>query len=295
MPGSQYLPFNYALFEGAFLEFVRDLTPADVLPPKTSQQQAELSRLATWLGELEHKIDRTKAKIATAPDVDALLDVLTTLERQRQAVASEQEQAKAQATVDEAALLQEAKSLVQRLAETKGEALFALRSRLRQRIRSLVAAIWVVVWDERLNWHPLHKDRTPRFRFVEVQVKFVSGETQFFFLETRSDSFYGPPFKGEKLADIPPEDRRECGSTTYRATRAGTIHRSSSSRTGRRCWRFVGRQTAVIRMRAQSGDRRLERASRPAERAPTQRGAAKPTSHKTRRRKQVAGGRRQQP
>ena len=137
--------------------------------------------------------------------------------------------------MDEAALLQEAKSLVQRLTEAKGETLFVLRSRLRQRIRGLVAAIWVVVWDERINWHPVQKERTPRFRFVEVQVRFVTGETQFFFLETKTESYYGPAFKGEKLADIPPEDRRERGSTTYRATRAGTIRRSSSNRTGRPC------------------------------------------------------------
>ena len=125
--GSQYLPFNYGLFERRLLEFVRDLTPADVLPPKTSQQQAELGRLATWLGELEHRIDRTKAKIATAPDVDGLLDVLTD---SGATAAGGRRRARAGPTrgltVDEAAVLHDAKSLVQRLAETKGDALFVL-------------------------------------------------------------------------------------------------------------------------------------------------------------------------
>ena len=53
--GSRYLPFNYGLFERAFLAFVHELTPADVLPPRTTDRHAELGRLATRLGELEHK------------------------------------------------------------------------------------------------------------------------------------------------------------------------------------------------------------------------------------------------
>ena len=194
---------------------MRNLTPADVLPPKTSHQQAELSRLATRLGELEHKIDRTKAKIATAPDVDALLDVLTTLEWERQAVAGEQEQAKAQATVDEAALLPGSQVLGATVGGGQGRSpVRAAQPPAAADSAALVAAIWVVVWDERLNWHPLQKDAGRSSGSWKSRWHFVTGETQFFFLETRSNSFYGPPFKGEKLADIPPEDRERAQRAT---------------------------------------------------------------------------------
>ena len=88
---------------------------------------------------------------------------------------------------------------------------------------------------------------TPRFRFVEVQVKFVSGETQFFFLETRSDSFYGPPLRARSWQP----SRRKTGARArqYDLPSYDDWYDTSFQLNPDwpSIWRFVGRQTAVIR------------------------------------------------
>lgn len=207
VPGSRYLAFSYELFERAFLSFVRDVTPADVLPPKSNRKVDVVAQLAGRIAELDHKIDRTKAKIASDPDVDVLLDVLTNLERQKKPLVAEYETAKGAAAVSEAEALGEAKSILELMGDASGDDLELLRSRLRQKLRSLVSSIFVCVWEEKVKWHPIARDKATTFRFVEVQVTFSNTETQFFFLENKTGIFFGPPFKGEKLTEIPEEDR----------------------------------------------------------------------------------------
>lgn len=258
VPGSVYLAFGYDLFERAFLAFVRDLTPADVLPPKATRKGDELAELAGKLSELEYNIDRTKAKIADAPDVEALLDVLTDLDRKRKAVAADLEKAKGRATLSEAEALGEAKSVLQLLTDAQGQELELLRNRLRQKIRFLVSMIWVLVWEEKVHWHPVNRNRETTFRFVEVQITFSNGETQFFFLENKTDIYFGPPFKGEKLTEIPEEDRpraRQFDLSEYDGWydtpfKFGTSWPSM--------WRFMCIQTATARIREQSKDKRLD-------------------------------------
>ena len=258
VPGSRYLAFGYDLFERAFLAFVSDLTPADVLPPKATKKGDEIAGLAGKLAELDHKIDRTKLRIANDPDVDILLDVLTDLERQKRPLLSELEKAKGRATIREAEALGEAKSVLELLRAAGDEELELLRSRLRQRIRNLVSGVLVCVWEEKARWHPVALDRETTFRFVEVQVTFSNGESQFFFLENKTDTFFGPPFKTEKLSGIPEDDRQQAKEYDL-SEYSGWYDTPFTFRPDwPSIWRMFCVQTAIGRMREQSNDKRLE-------------------------------------
>jgi len=258
VPGSRYLAFSYELLERAFLTFVRDVVPADVLPQKSNRKVDMVAQLAGRIAEIDHKIDRTKAKIASTPDVDVLLDVLADLERQKKPLSAEYERAKGAAAVAEAEALGEAKSVLALMGDASGDDLELLRSRLRQKLRSLVATIFVCVWEEKVTWHPIARDKITTFRFVEVQVTFANTETQFFFLENKTRIFFGTPFKGEKLADIPEEDRpraREYDLSQYSGW-YDTPFRFDPDWPS--MWRMVCIQHAKHAMQEQSTDKRLE-------------------------------------
>lgn len=258
VPGSRYLAFSYELFERAFLSFVRDVKPADILPPKASKKADVVTQLAGRIAELDHKIDRTKAKIDSDPDVDVLLDVLANLERQRKPLVEEFEKAKGAAAVSEAEALGEAKSILDLMGDASGDELELLRSRLRQKLRALLSGILICVWEEKVKWHPIAKDKITTFRFVEVQITFSNTETQFFTLENKTRIFFGPTFKGEKVADIPEEDRsraKQWDLSKYDGWYDKTLRLTPDWPS---IWRYFCIETVKHAMREKSNDKRLD-------------------------------------
>ena len=277
LPGSRYMAFSYDLFERAFLDFVRDVTPADVTPPQATKRQDELTGLEGKIAELENKIDRTKLRVASDPDVDVILDVLMDLERQKKRLVGDLERVRGQAAISEAKTLSDAKSILELLREADGEELELLRCRLRQKIRNLVSGILVCVWEEKARWHPVARQRETTFRFVQVQVTFSNGESQFFFLENKTRMYLGPKDKVPALSAVPNWEREQTmrfDLAKYSGWYDTPIKKSPIWLSP---WRWLFIQIAIVKMKEKSRDKRLD-------------GMRAPTQHETEAMKEIAGG-----
>jgi hypothetical protein len=195
--------------------------------------------------------------------VDVLLDVLTDLERKKKNLSSELDRARARATISQERTLDEAKSIVDLLDKARGEELELLRCRLRQKIRSLVSGILVCVWEEKARWHPVARDRETTFRFVQAQVTFSNGESRFFFLENKTRMDFGPRDKVPALSDVPNWEREETMRFDLAKYSGWYDTPVESSPIWLFPWRWLFIQLAILKMRENSRDKRLEGARAP--------------------------------
>jgi hypothetical protein len=129
------------VFEAAVLDRLREIDPRSVLPADTSADESLV--LAGRLAEVEGRIDRIKAKVASDGDLDSLVDVLRELEAKRKKIADKLIEARLQA----ASPLGEAWGQTQTLAAALDSApdKAAARTRLQATLRRVVSEIWVLI------------------------------------------------------------------------------------------------------------------------------------------------------
>jgi DNA invertase Pin-like site-specific DNA recombinase len=145
-PGSSYLTFPYDAFEGAFLGLVKELKPADVLPPKTPRNgEKELAELSGRLAALDYKLQAVKKRVLAEDDTEALLDIAAALEREKKDTTARLEKARAEAVSAPAESLGEAQTLIGLLSDVEGETRADLRTKIKARIRQLVSELWGLV------------------------------------------------------------------------------------------------------------------------------------------------------
>jgi DNA invertase Pin-like site-specific DNA recombinase len=144
--GSTYTTFPYNALEGAFLRLVRELKPADVLPPAAPRNgEKEVAELSGRLTALDYKLQAVKRRVLTEEDTEALLDIAAALEKEKKDTAARLEKAKARAADSEAESLGEAQTLVGLLEQAQGEELADLRTKIKARVRQLVSEMWALV------------------------------------------------------------------------------------------------------------------------------------------------------
>jgi hypothetical protein len=143
--------FPYAPIERLILLTLSELSPADL-----ESEPDPTAPLEGRLAEAESKIAAVQAKIETEGGIDALLDTLTALGRQRKAIADELEAARLARIAPSA--LGEAQSLVAKATDPD------VRRNLKAKLRSLIDSIWILVVDE---------GKTDRY--ARVQIFFKSG------------------------------------------------------------------------------------------------------------------------
>jgi DNA invertase Pin-like site-specific DNA recombinase len=97
-PGSTYISFPADVFETAVLSQLRELDPKEILP-RDEPHADEVMALTGRLADLEARVEAIKAKLISGGDLDALTDVLRTLETDRVAVNAELALARNTATV----------------------------------------------------------------------------------------------------------------------------------------------------------------------------------------------------
>jgi DNA invertase Pin-like site-specific DNA recombinase len=145
-PGSTYTTFPYDAFEGAFLRLVKELKPADVLPPKARRNgETEVADLSGRLAALEYKLQAVKKRVLAEDDTEALLDIASALEREKKGVAARLEKAREESASAPAENLGEAQALVGLLDRAEGEGRADLRTKIKARVRQLVSEAWALV------------------------------------------------------------------------------------------------------------------------------------------------------
>jgi hypothetical protein len=153
--------------EAAFLRFVRELKPGDLLGGGRSRDEEVLAVLDGQKAELEGRIARAKARLDAAGDVEALLDLLVKWDGELKEVKTKREELAARLATNETEALEGAQGLLDRLRGAAGKERAELRERLKARIRQLVKGVWVLTWDV-----------TPTVRAAEVQVCLRGGNVR---------------------------------------------------------------------------------------------------------------------
>jgi DNA invertase Pin-like site-specific DNA recombinase len=167
--GSKYLSFPYGVVEEAFLRAVRELRPADLLPPRGAGHDdgpsAELARV-------NRRIAGIQAELKQDGELTALVPVLRELQAQQKTLSARVEKAKAERARPKPEALGEVKSLADMLEGAKGDRRTELRTRIKARIKSLVSEMWLVVYEKKRKdrWNHWRTDR-----HAEAQVFFKNG------------------------------------------------------------------------------------------------------------------------
>jgi DNA invertase Pin-like site-specific DNA recombinase len=143
LPGSVFQAVPCAEFEEATLRFLTELKVTDVVGPKNGAQ-ADLEAASGRLTAVNHRIQQTQGRVATADDPAVFLDLLDQLGKDRKAVIAELEKAK-QKVADEAGdTFGECCSLINLLGEAEGDEREDLRRRTKAALRRLVKAAYVL-------------------------------------------------------------------------------------------------------------------------------------------------------
>jgi hypothetical protein len=129
----------YVLDKDLAVEVLRD-------GPRELEQQ--IADLTGQLADLDAKKQRAKRRYETAPDSEALLDLILDLERKQKVVAAELERLKREQTNNHVETLGEARGIIGALQDATDEESLDLRTRLKGRILSLIREIWILVEGE---------------------------------------------------------------------------------------------------------------------------------------------------
>jgi len=97
------------------------------------------------VSDLDHRIETIKSKIATAGNLDLLLDALVDLETKRKAAHEAAEAIRRELTTREGEALDRTRELVEKLQSAKRDEAYHLRLRLRSRLKRLIQDIVVLV------------------------------------------------------------------------------------------------------------------------------------------------------
>lgn len=190
--GESYRSVPYDWVEQAVLGLVYELKASDLRTTEQNGHEAEITVKAGRLEELGLKIENLKKRLLSSPDFEAGLDLLAQLEAEQKILSPALDALRAEATHSTSETLGETQTLIQLLAAAPDEQKADLRTRLKQRIKNLVAEMWLVGWsDERKDAiGRLRKDRK-----AELQIFLRDGTVYQIFIN-REGAAGGPiPWK----------------------------------------------------------------------------------------------------
>jgi len=173
--GSVYLAFPLDAVETAFLHFLRELVPTDLLPP-----QPQTKDIAKQVREAESKVVNIETKIETiktrlkgdTEQFSSLVDVLADLDGDLIAARNELDKLRSRMDAAQVVHLTEANNLLDLLdeAEEKNE-LFEIRTKLKAAISRIVKEIWMVVY--RTGDQPKDRSAVMEIRFRGGGVRII--------------------------------------------------------------------------------------------------------------------------
>lgn len=168
--GAAYISVPYAPLEAALITLIHELKAADVLErrAKGPTGESKLAGLYAKSASLALRIEKTKQK-AESTDSEELLDLIVRLEREkRETDLAAKDLAIVINSPSECDTLADCKSLAALMKTAKGQELYDLRLRLRDKLRALIARIDVSPRAEGIS------------RFATVEVTLVNGDTRAF-------------------------------------------------------------------------------------------------------------------
>ncbi len=178
-------------FETAFLNFVRELTPQDVVEQKVDDHQSRLAILRGNLAKVESRILELKKQLE---DVDAELDVgivgaIASLQSRRKQLRGEIETLRSESLNSQAKNLEETHSLLELLKDAEDQR--DLRARLATALRNIVQGIWVAHEEYELCpktfpdrvLRSVYGARTRSVSVFTIQVNLDNGCRSFWYIE----------------------------------------------------------------------------------------------------------------
>lgn len=144
-PDAVYIAFPAEAFERSLLLWGYDLELGDVLPKKSSDLQDQVQDLDGKLADLQHRIETIKAKLATAGNLEVLLDALVDMEAKRTDLKRRQEHLKQEQSTQIGHAFDRTRELIDRLQTATDEEAYALRVKLRSTLKRLIKSIVVLV------------------------------------------------------------------------------------------------------------------------------------------------------
>jgi DNA invertase Pin-like site-specific DNA recombinase len=197
--GGEYVSFPYDAFEKAILTLATDLKPSDILPP-TAASKANRERLEKADGELariDNRLTALRERLMGDEDLGTLVDAVKALEANRRDAQADIARFRSdlhQESTDD--LLTGTQELIDVIAKTEGEALVELRTRLKAKLRELIAEIWVLV-----NAKTCHR------RHCTAQIFFRSGVSKYVAIGTTFKNLLAFGLDGDAFHGIDLRDR----------------------------------------------------------------------------------------
>lgn len=140
--GPGHKQIQVEVLEAGLLNFLGELSPADLLPQVRLEGQSQVETLTQQLVDINGKIEAVQAMLLGRGN-NTLIDTLSKLDSKRVELQDQIEQARRQHSTSEADLLTEAQTVVGLLADTEDKV--GTRTRLKALIRGLVERIEVTV------------------------------------------------------------------------------------------------------------------------------------------------------
>ena len=175
---AKFISFPYPVWEGEFLKWCSEVDPADLIPfdDSAAQSQNELTAVLGKQADLQSRIKSIKARMATDANFDALLDVLSDLEKQRKLLDATIEQLKTELHRSADVVLHDTKEIIGMLAESEGQELMDLRTTLKARLSALISEIWVAIRQD-----------SKTARSLVAEIRFQSGGCKFLHMGTLTE------------------------------------------------------------------------------------------------------------
>jgi DNA invertase Pin-like site-specific DNA recombinase len=140
--------FPYQPFEDAFLFMLNHKLAAALAQQGPENYQQPIQAVIDRQMERQRRVESIKRRLQKHPDYENLLDALEREEEGKRADAQELENLRQQQSNRHAETLAEGRHILTLLRDCPREELTDLRTRLRARIRQLVAEIWVLIEGE---------------------------------------------------------------------------------------------------------------------------------------------------
>jgi len=144
-PGAVYIAFPYWHFEDSLLAWGRKLRLGDVVPKKASNVEEKLRQAEGKVADLDHRVETVQRKIATAGNLDVLLDTLVDLEEKRREAHQTVERLKRELTTQAGDALSKTRELIERSRAATEEEEYDLRIKLRSTLKRFIQDIVVLV------------------------------------------------------------------------------------------------------------------------------------------------------
>jgi DNA invertase Pin-like site-specific DNA recombinase len=188
--GSSWAAFPYPWFEDYFLFVMSTKEVPNLLAQDSGKKESEIAAVMEKLGDTTHFIQMTKEKLKQRGNRPALLEVLADADEEKEKLSKELERLRGEQATSSTETLGEARSLFTAMRQCPPEQLPDLRSRLKQRLKTLIQAIWVLIEGDRTK------------RVAHAQVFFKDNDRMIFF------SAAHPPRRGKSIEEGSDGQRR---------------------------------------------------------------------------------------